>query len=130
MVRRHRLHHFVDKQKVHEAIVAAETATEARIFVSIAPYFWGDVRRTAEVALRRHARKRGAGRNAVLFFVVPSRRQFVLVGDADAHEKLGQHTWDRVAELVQTHLREGDPTTALVQGIEALGQELACRGDD
>jgi uncharacterized membrane protein len=78
--------------------------------------------------LRRHARKRGAGRNAVLFFVVPSRRQFVLVGDADAHEKLGQHTWDTVAELVQTRLREGDPTTALVQGIEALGRELACRG--
>jgi uncharacterized membrane protein len=125
MVKRRSLHHFVDKRKIHEAIVAAEESTEAPIFVSISPYFWGNLRRTAESTLRKHALARTAERNAVLFFVVPSRRQFAVVGDVEAHEKLGQHAWDIVAAVMQAHLREGDPTVALVQGIEELGRELA-----
>lgn len=125
MVRRRKLHHFVDKKRVHEAILAAEESTEAPIFVSIAPYFWGSVQRTAQAVLRKHARRRGAKGNAVLFFLVPSRRQFAIVGEAEAHEKLGQRAWDAVTEVMQTHLRDGDPTAALVQGIGAVGPELA-----
>ena len=125
MVRRQKLHHFVDKKKVHHAIAAAEERTEAPIFVSISPYFWGDVRRTAESALRKHARKRSAKANAVLFFVVPARRRFVVVGETEAHAKLGQRAWDDVIEVMQTHFRDGDATAALVQGIQTLGTELA-----
>ena len=115
----------VDKKKIHEAIVAAEASSGSQIFVSFAPYFWGSVRRTAEKALRKHARKHGAQRYAVLFFIVPSRREFALVGNAEAHAKLGQKTWNAVAELVQTHLRDGDLTAALVHGIQTIGEALA-----
>jgi len=125
MVARIGLHRFVDRAKVNEAIVNAETATDAPIVVSLSPYFWGNVRRTAERAFRRHRLHHTAERNAVLFFVVPSRRQFVLIGDAGAHEKLGQRAWDAVAASMQEHFRNGDPTAGLVHGVSEIGRHLA-----
>ena len=127
MVRRIDLHRFVDKGRVREAIAAAELETSAPIHVSIAPYFWGSVRRTAERAFRKHGLAKTAKRNGVLFFVVPSRREFVIIGDVGAHEALGQPTWDSVAVLVQEQFSGGDPTAGLVMGIEKIGRALAAR---
>lgn len=125
MVRRNKLHRFVDKARVLEAIAAAELETSAPIHVSIAPYFWGNVRRTAERAFRKHGLARTANRNGVLFFVVPSRREFAVIGDAGAHEALGQPIWDSVAALMQEHFSAGNPTAGLVMGIEEIGRALS-----
>lgn len=125
MVKRRNLHRFVDKARVREAIAAAERTTSAPIHVSIAPYFWGNVRRTAERAFRKHGLARTSDRNGVLFFVVPSRREFAIIGDAGAHEALGQPVWDAIAKLVQERFSHGDPTAGLVMGIEAVGHDLA-----
>lgn len=119
MVRRHKLHRFADKDKVREAILSAEAATQAPIYVSISPYFWGSVRRMAERVFRKH------GGKGVLLFVVPSRRQFAVIGDPGVHENLGQETWDAAVAAMQVHFARGDGTAALVQGIEDLGRELA-----
>ena len=59
------------------------------------------------------------------FFVVPSRRKFAVVGDAGAHERLGQDAWNGLATLVERHFRGGDPTAALIAGIEDAGRLLA-----
>ena len=125
MVKRIDLHRFVDRVKINEAIVEAEKATDAPIVVSLSPYFWGNVRSTAERAFRRHRLHVTPERNAVLFFVVPSRRQFVVIGDVAAHEKLGQHVWDTVVAGVQQHFCASDPTAGLVYGISEIGRHLA-----
>ena len=39
-------------------------------------------------------------RNAVLFFVVPARRKFVVLGDSGIHEKVGQEFWHEIARIV------------------------------
>jgi uncharacterized membrane protein len=119
------LHQFVDKAQVSAAIADAEKHTDAPIAVSLSPYFWGNVRRTAERVFRRHGLDRTRDRNGVLFFVVPSRRQFVVIGDAGAHEKLGQQTWEALAARVETHFRSGDPTAGLVYGISEIGRQLS-----
>ena len=120
-----RLHQFVDKERVREAILRAEQATDAPIFVSIAPNFSGDVRHTAHRTLRRHGFTKLPARNAVHFLVVPSRREFAIVGDAGAHERVGQAVWDSVASTVQEHFRRGNPTAGLIAGIEEIGRHLA-----
>jgi uncharacterized membrane protein len=120
-----RLHQFVDKERVREAILRAEQSTEAPISVSIVPNFSGDVRHKAHHALRRHGFTKLPARNAVHFLVVPSRREFAVVGDAGAHERLGQAVWDSVASTVQEHFRRGDPTAGLVAGIDEIGRHLA-----
>jgi uncharacterized membrane protein len=64
-------------------------------------------------------------RNGVLFFVVPSRRKFVVLGDSGIHEKVGQEFWSRVADKVARRFREGDFTGGLTRGIEEVGEQLA-----
>lgn len=125
MVRPRSLHRFVDEARIREAVAEAERLTSAPIAVSIAPYFWGSVRGTADRAFRKHGLARTAERNAVLLFVVPSRREFAVVGDVSAHERLGQATWDLLVETVQEHLRGGEPTRALELGIADLARRLA-----
>ena len=120
-----KLHRFVDKKRVREAILRAEESTTAPISVSIVPHVEGDVHAAALRALGRHGLSRAPDRNGVHFFVVPSRREFAVVGDAGAHDRLGQAAWDSVAATVESHFRAGDPTAGLIAGIEEIGRSLA-----
>jgi uncharacterized membrane protein len=122
---KHDLHRFVDKDRVRDAIVRAEAATTAPISVSVVPHVPGDVHAAALAALHRRGLSRRPERNAVHFFVVPSRREFAVVGDAAAHERLGQEAWSSVAATVEQHFRQGDPTAGVVAGIEEVGRHLA-----
>ncbi len=119
------LHRFVDKRRVREAIVRAEAETTAPITVHISPQVEGDVHAAALRSLHAGGRSRRRERNAVHFFVVPSRRQFAVVGDAGAHDALGQEVWNGVAATVEQHFRRGDPTAGLIAGIEEVGRHLA-----
>ena len=119
------LHRFVDEKRVKDAIVRAEATTTAPISVTIAPHVEGDVHAAALRDLHRRGRSRAGERSAVHFFVVPSRREFAVVGDAAAHARLGQAAWDDVAATVEKHFRLGDPTAGLVAGIQEVGSHLA-----
>jgi uncharacterized membrane protein len=115
----------VDKKRVRDAILRAEKSTTAPISVSIEAHVTGDVHEAAVRSLHRRGLSREAERHAVLFFVVPSRREFAVVGDAQAHDRLGQAAWEDVAATVQKHFRKGDATAGLVAGIEEAGRYLA-----
>jgi len=119
------VHKFVDKKRVRAAIVRAEAATTSPIAVSIVPHVSGDVHAAALRDLHRRGLSRARDRNAVHFFVVPSRREFAVVGDAGAHERLGQAVWNSVAATIEKHFRAGDPTAGLIAGIEEVARHLA-----
>ncbi len=125
MVTARDLDRFVDKKRVRAAIVRAEAETDAPIAVSIVPHVTGDVHAAALRALHKRGLSRAPNRNAVHFFVVPSRREFAVVGDAAAHERLGHEVWKNVVATVEKHFRAGDPTAGLVAGIEEVGAHLA-----
>jgi uncharacterized membrane protein len=116
---------FVDRDRIRHAIEKAESSTTARICVSIAPHFWGDVPRTARKALHRLPFARTHERSGVLFFVVPSRKTFVILGDDDAEEKIAPEEWTKLAALVEADFRNGDPTTGLERGIAEIARHLA-----
>lgn len=115
----------VDAQKVRQAIEAAERQTSGEIRVSVAPFFWGSVRRAAERAFVRLGMTATRDRNGVLFFVVPGRRAFVVLGDEGIHAKVGPEFWEKVVAAVSERFRERDFTGGLVHGIETVGRELA-----
>jgi uncharacterized membrane protein len=115
----------IDSERVKQAIAEAERQTSGEIRVSVAPFFWGDVRKVAERAFDRLGMTRTAQRNAVLFFVVPSRRRFVVLGDQGIHARVGDDFWQAVAAAVSGEFRRGDFTAGLVKGIETVGRELA-----
>jgi uncharacterized membrane protein len=115
----------IDKNRIKRAIERAERRTSGEIRVSVSPLFWGDVRKAAEKAFERLGMSATKDRNAVLFFVVPARRKFVVLGDSGIHEKVGEQFWHSLVRTVSEKVREGDLTSGLVAGIVAAGEHLA-----
>jgi len=115
----------IDSRRIEEAIRQAERRTSGEIRVSVSRFFWGDVRRVAERAFARLGMMATRHRNGILFFIVPARRRFVVLGDEGIHARVGQEFWERVTAAVSEHLRDGDFTLGLVHGIETVGEQLA-----
>jgi len=115
----------VDREKIKTAIEAAEHRTSGEICVSVSRLFWGNIETAADKAFVRLGMTRTKERNGVLFFVVPSRRKFVVLGDRGIHERVGQEFWESVAAIISEKFREGDFTGGLLNGIEKVGEELA-----
>ena len=115
----------IDAERVKKAIVDAEHETSGEIRVSVAPFFWGPVRRVAQRAFVRLKMDRTKDRNGILFFIVPSRRRFVVLGDEGIHACVGQEFWDSLASLLAGHFRKGEFTEGLVRAIGEGGAKLA-----
>lgn len=115
----------LDVGKVKRTIVAVENRTSGEIRVSVAPFFWGSVLRTAQRAFTRLGMERTRDRNGVLLFIVPSRRAFVLLGDVGIHERVGEQFWNRLAREMGPLFHEGDFTEGVVHAITVIGAELA-----
>ena len=119
-----RLLRIIDNDRIKAAIKKAERRTSGEICVSVSRLFWGSVEKAADKAFARLGMTQTKERNGVLFFVVPSRRQFVVLGDQGIHAKVGQEFWRQVADRVSERFREGDFTGGLVKGIEEVGEQL------
>ena len=78
---RKKLLRVIDQKEVKAAIEKAEHQTSGEICVSVAPLFWGSIEKAADKAFVRMGMMHTKERNGVLFFVVPSRRKFVVLGD-------------------------------------------------
>jgi uncharacterized membrane protein len=115
----------IDKELVKQAIQRAEMRTSGEIRVSLSPPFWGDVWNTAVMAFERLGMTATKERNAVLFFVVPSRHRFVVLGDSGINERVGQAFWYHIARALSERLHHGDMTGGLVAAIEEVGERLA-----
>jgi uncharacterized membrane protein len=116
---------IIDKHRVKQAIHKAERRTSGEIRVCVARLFWGDVLKAANKTFERlnmHATK---DRNAVLFFIVPARRRFAVLGDHGIHGRVGQEFWRQVVHILSERFKQGDFTGGVVGGIETVGEELA-----
>lgn len=122
---RKRLAQHFDHAEVKQAIEEAERMTSGEIAVSVAPYFLGNVQRAAERAFVRLKVSRTRHRNCVLFFIVPGRRQFVVLGDVAIHRRVGPDFWEGVAHAVSQRFRTGDMNGGLVDGIQEVARRLA-----
>ena len=126
MVMTHRrLLRLIDSDRIKAAIKKAERRTSGEICVSVSRLFWGSIEKAADKAFGRLGMRQTKDRNGVLFFVVPSRRRFLVLGDEGIHAKVGQQFWRRVADRVSERFREGDFTSGLIEGIEEVGEQLA-----
>jgi uncharacterized membrane protein len=122
---RKKLMKVVDRDKVGEAIRLAELRTSGEVRVSVSRYFWGSVRKVAERAFDRLGMSKTRERNGILFFIVPSRRRFAVLGDEGIHAKVGQKFWETVAARLGEHFHKGEFTEGLVAAIGEAGERLA-----
>ena len=64
-------------------------------------------------------------RNGILFFVVPSRRRFVVLGDEGIHAQVGQDFWDGIAAAMSADFKKGEFTDGLIRGVRKAAEGLA-----
>ena len=125
VMHRRKLMNVIERERVREAIAAAETRTSGEIRVSVSRFFWGPIRSVAERAFVRLGMTATRQRNGILFFIVPSRRRFVVLGDEGLHAKVGQEFWNETAAVLSSRFRKGEFTEGLVEGIRTAGGRLA-----
>jgi len=116
---------LIDDERIKAAIAAAEQQTSGEIRVSVSRYFWGNVRHAAEKAFSRMGMRATKDRNGILFFVVPSRRCFAVIGDDGIHQKVGQEFWEKLVAAMAEDFRLGDFNAGLQKGIAQAGRSLA-----
>ena len=114
----------IDVDRIKAAIAAAESAASGEIRVSVSRYFWGSVRQAAERAFVRMGMTRTKHRTGVLFFIVPARKKFIVLGDEGIHAKVGQEFWESLAALLSGRFRKGEFTEGLVEAIGEAGRQL------
>lgn len=115
---------IIDDDRIKAAITSAERQTSGEIRVSVARFFWGDIRRVAEKVFSRLGMRATKDRNGVLFFVVPSRRRFAVIGDVGIHQKVGQDFWNKLAAAMSEDFKAGKFNEGLVAGIDECGRLL------
>lgn len=125
IMNRRRLFKLIDREEIRRAIVEAEKQTSGEIGVSVAPLFWGRVRPEAARAFRRLGMGNTRLRNGILFFIVPSRKRFVVLGDEGIHAKVGQEFWDGIAASMSDHFRKGEFQEGILAGIRTAAAGLA-----
>jgi len=125
IMHRRKLFQRLDGERIRETILEAEKRTSGEVRVSVAPFFWGRVRPVAERAFRRLGMENTRLRNGILFFIVPARKRFVVLGDEGIHAKVGQDFWEGIAAVLAEHFRKGEFTEGLIAGIRAAADSLA-----
>ncbi len=124
IMHRRKLLRKLDVGRIRKAVEDAEKETSGEIRVSIARFFWGPIRPAAERAFHRLGMTHTKHRNGILFFIVPSRRKFVVLGDKGIHDKVGQEFWDGVAAAMSEDFKNGDFTDGLIRGIRKAADGL------
>jgi uncharacterized membrane protein len=120
----HKLLEIIDDDRIRAAIAVAEKQTSGEIRVSVSRFFWGNIRRAAERAFDRLGMRATQERNGILFFVVPSRHRFVVLGDEGIHRKVGQDFWEKLVAAMSQDFKAGKFNEGLVRGIEEAGRLL------
>ena len=122
---RKQIEKLMDIGAVKDSISEAEVRTSGEIRVSISRFFWGSVRRAAEKAFVRLDMMETRDRNGILFFIVPARKRFAIIGDTGIHSSVGQEFWDHLAALLRKEFKEKRFTEGLVAGIRECGKKLS-----
>jgi uncharacterized membrane protein len=115
----------VDAGRVKAAIEDAERRTSGEIRVSVSRFFWGRIEPVAWRAFRRLGMAATKERNGILFFIVPARRKFIVLGDEGIHARVGQDFWEGVAAVMSEEFKKGRFSEGLVRGIAEVGKRLA-----
>ena len=124
LISQRKLLRIIDDDRIKATIVAAEKLTSGEIRVSVSRFFWGNVQRAAHRAFTRLGMQATRDRNGILFFVVPSRRAFAIIGDQGIHNKVGQEFWEKLVAAMSEDFKAAEFNEGLIQAIAEAGRSL------
>lgn len=112
------------EQQIVQAIAAAEDGTRAEIRVHLATKIRKDAYSDAIVVFKKLNLHKTELRSGILIYVIPSEKQFAIVGDIGIHEKVTDEFWQDVSEKMSLSFKTGDMATGIIQGIQLAGTKL------
>ncbi len=115
----------LDHDRIVAAIAGAEKRTSGEIRVYVSHRKARDPHRAAVHQFLKLGMNKTKHRNAVLIYVAPESRKFVILGDEAVHAKCGQAFWEQVAGGMRELFQQSNFTDGILHGINTAGQLLA-----
>lgn len=112
------------EEQIIESIQQAEKNTSGEIRVHLHEAIDRGLMKDAREAFRKMGMHRTKARNGVLIFIVPTERQFAIIGDQGIDRAVPEGFWDGIKDRMQAHFRQGDFVRGVCTGIEEAGQQL------
>lgn len=114
----------IDRERIVDAIGAAEKLTSGEIRVHIQPKAYGEIRYVAERTFERLGMTKTKERNGVLLFIACEEQRFVILGDSGIDARVPVTFWDDIAASLRDRFQHGDFTAGIVDAIHSAGREL------
>lgn len=114
----------LDRNRIVDAIGAAEKMTSGEIRVHIQPRSYGEIRVVAEKTFERLGMTKTAARNGVLLFIACEEQNFVILGDSGIDARVPANFWNDIASNLNHRFRHGEFTDGIVDAIHSAGVEL------
>jgi uncharacterized membrane protein len=113
-----------EEKEIIAAIRAAELNTSGEIRVHLEKDIKGEVTRAAIDTFNKLRMDRTAENNAVLIFLVPSQRQFAIIGDRGINDIVPPGYWNDVSALMEKNFRENKFADGVIEAVCMVGQKL------
>lgn len=112
------------QEMIIAAIKEAEMQTSGEVKVHVEPFCKTDPMQRALQVFDELELYRTAQRNGVLFYLAYDDHKFAILGDEGIHNKVGQTFWDTTKEKMAAHLKIGEYTEAVCEGVKMAGEQL------
>lgn len=114
-----------DKDKIVEAIKAAEDKTSGEIRVHINENLQNATAiDDAKVIFNKLKMQHTKKRNAVLLYFAVKDKQFAIIGDKGINEVVPSTFWEDTIVGMRYHLSKNEITEAILYGVEMAGEQL------
>ena len=113
-----------EKEKIVQAVKAAENSTSGEIQVHIENHCKGEVLDRAAEVFAILKMQKTALRNGVLFYLALKDHKFAILGDAGINNKVPENFWDNIKEHLYSKFKEGKIAEGLSEGIIMAGNQL------
>lgn len=115
----------LDHDCIVEAIRRAESKTTGELRVHVSNHAVQDVEAEAAKRFESLGMTATRERNGVLLYLAPRTRRFAVIGDQAIHARCGHEFWTAIAAAMESKLRAGRFTEAIIDGVERAGEALA-----
>jgi len=109
---------------VVDAVRLAEKGTSGEIRIHIDGECSTDPMLRAEEVFNRLGMYHTELRNGVLIYLACNSKLFAIIGDKGINERVPEHFWEDVLEIMAIRFREGRFTEGLAEAVTAVGRKL------
>ncbi len=113
-----------EEKNIVQAIKKAEFHTSGEVRIHFSSKLVKDVYSDATEVFTKLGMQNTERRNGVLIYIVPSEKQFAIIGDEGFHQFAGDDFWQSVKDKMQNLFREGNFVEGLILGLEEVGTVL------